>query len=150
MNNKIILYTDGACRGNGAENNIGAWAYCLRFGDTAKKDSGVVRNTTNNIMELTAAIRGLQAIKNKTAYPIEVYSDSMYVVAGAYTWYKGWEQKNWHKVKNVELWKELIALKNQCTKIVFCHVDGHSGVAGNELVDSLCNEAMDKMGGLNA
>ncbi|MCL2177173.1 MAG: ribonuclease HI [Firmicutes bacterium] len=157
--NKIFLYTDGACRGNQDTNNVGAWAYCLVFGESAentnakhtKTDSGFAKNTTNNIMELTAVIKGLEALSNKTAYPILVYSDSKYVVEGITNWYKNWQKNNWQRkegtkwtdVKNKELWQRLVNLKNQCTDINFIHVYGHSGIELNELVDKLCNTTID-------
>ena len=157
MDAKIVLYTDGACRGNerGAE-NIGAWAYYLAFvknGVTVneKKDSQPIRNTTNNRMEIRAVIEGLRAIKDKQSYPIEVYSDSTYVVYGIAKWCEKWVRDGWCKVKkqkkvlikNADLWKELYVLKKECRMIMFIEVRGHSGNTHNEYVDSLCNYAMD-------
>lgn len=147
---RILLYTDGACRGNQFDNNIGAWAFKLLFENKdgslhnyTKEGSGTAKDTTNNKMELTAVIEGLKAIKDKQSHPIVVYSDSDYVVSGATVWYKGWEQKGWKKVKNPDLWQELLKLVRECKDVIFEHVPGHSGVELNELVDKLCNKCMD-------
>ena len=146
MDQKIIIYADGACRGNGQLNNIGAWAYKLIFGDKIKTNAEAVRNTTNNIMELNAVINALKALKPAAYnYPIEVYSDSQYVTMGINNWINGWIAKNWHNVKNIDLWKELLELKNKFPSITFNWVRGHSNNPGNEEVDKLCNEAMNKL-----
>lgn len=142
--NEIEIYIDGACRGNGSENNIGAYAYKMRWKDIEKHDVVVEHRTTNNRMELLSAISALKALNpSAKMYKINVYSDSQYVVNGITNWYKGWELKNYYQVKNAELWKELVALKNQFPDINFIWVKGHDKVAGNVEVDKLCNDAMD-------
>lgn len=141
---KIDIYADGACRGNGAENNVGAYAYMLVCGDRVKKDVQLEHNTTNNRMELMSVISALKALNPSAKdYSITVYSDSQYVVNGATTWYKGWEFKNYAGVKNPELWKELISLKNLFPYINFVWVKGHDNIPGNLEVDKLCNDKMD-------
>lgn len=151
---KIEIYTDGACRGNQFDKNVGAWAYKITiiFGgkENILKSSDAVANTTNNIMELTAVRNALQVIKTKYIHgnTITVYSDSTYVVMGMNAWASSWINRHFKGVKNAELWKELIALRTELGRwgnnIIFKHVTGHSGNPDNEYVDKLCNEAMDK------
>lgn len=143
--NKITIYADGACRGNQFKENIGAWAYKLMFKNKIKIDSNAFRNTTNNIMELTAVINALKALKPASSYyPIEIYTDSQYVVNGITTWINGWLRRDWKDVKNVDLWQELWELKNKFSNINFYHVKGHSTDLNNVEVDKLCNIAMNK------
>lgn len=143
---KIIIYADGACRGNGQVNNVGAWAYKIIFGDKVKTEAKAIRNTTNNIMELNAVINALRALK-PAAYnhSVEIYSDSQYVVMGINSWINGWIARNWNNVKNIELWQELLQLKNQFPSISFNWVRGHNNNLGNEEVDKMCNEVMNKI-----
>lgn len=144
------VYTDGACRGNQFDQNLGAWAYLIRkvydpVLSENKESSYATLNTTNNIMELTAVIRALEHLATLKAYDekITIYSDSTYVVMGATIWYKGWIKKNWKNVKNVDLWKSLLAELARFKNLTFQHVTGHSGNRYNEYVDHLCNKAMD-------
>lgn len=139
----IEIYTDGACRGNQFNKNLGAWAY---YKDRYCYAKGIQENTTNNIMELTAVIKALEmlALNKRFNDKITIYSDSTYVIMGINVWYKGWIKKNWKGVKNVELWKKLLTEKMKFARITFQHIPGHSGNIGNETVDKLCNEAMDK------
>lgn len=142
---KIFIWTDGACRGNGQLNNIGTWAYKLQLNDKIKTNAKAVKNTTNNIMELSAVIEALKALKPAACnYPIEVYSDSQYVVMGINSWIKGWVARNWQDVKNVELWKELLELKSKFPNISFNWVRGHLNNSGNIEMDELCNKLMDE------
>lgn len=151
---KIKLWSDGGCRGNQNETNIGAWAYHLEYvvdGEIKhKKDvSEGEKNTTNNIMELKGCLEGLKAIKNKSM-KVEVYLDSAYVLNGITSWIDGWKKKNWvnskkEPVKNKDLWVELDNEKSMFEDINFIKVKGHSGEDGNELVDKLLNETMDRM-----
>lgn len=141
---EITIYADGACRGNGSVDNIGAYAYLLRFKNNEKTFVKVVPQTTNNIMELTAVIKALSAIKaSATDFPIKVYSDSQYVIKGINEWSKGWVAKNFNGVKNADLWKELLSKIKQFSNIEFIWVKGHSNSDDNNIVDRLCNEAMD-------
>lgn len=147
--NIIKIYTDGGCRGNQSENNIGAWAAYMEYGEHKKEISGGAINTTNNIMELTGCIEGLKAVKNKNI-PVEVYLDSAYVLNGITSWIENWKQKGWKTankkpVLNKELWVELDNLKSQFSNIKFIKVKGHSDNPGNNRADYLCNVEMDKL-----
>lgn len=140
----IDIFTDGGCRGNGSEHNIGAYSYILTFGDKVKTFAKVIENTTNNQMELMSVIEALKALKPAAReHDVTVFSDSQYVVRGINEWYKAWEAKNFYKVKNPELWKELITIKKTFPSIKFVWVKGHCKVAGNLDADKLCNDAMD-------
>ena len=149
MNKVIKLYTDGGCRENQSDNNIGAWGAYMVYGDVSKEIKGGEINTTNNIMELKGCIEGLKAIKNKTL-PVEVYLDSAYVLNGITNWIEGWKKKGWRTankkpVLNKELWIELDSERNKFNNIEFIKVKGHAGNEGNEIADRLCNEAMDEI-----
>ena len=139
----IIIYTDGACRGNQSKENIGAYAYTLSYKGHTKEYAEARANTTNNIMELTAIYTALKALKRKDI-PVTVYSDSAYVVNGCNTWRYGWEAKRFKGVKNSQLWKQLLDMIDTFSHIEIKKVTGHAGVEGNEYVDKLCNEAMNK------
>jgi ribonuclease HI len=139
---EVVLFTDGACTGNPGP---GGWAYILRHVATGQEQraSGGAPQTTNNRMELTAVIRGLEALKRPTA--VRVVTDSQYVSAGMSEWVANWIRNNWRRgkkpVKNVELWKELVALCEQ-HDVVFEHVFGHAGHPENEECDRMAvNEA---------
>lgn len=149
MNKVIKLYTDGGCRGNQSDNNIGGWGAYMVYGDVSKEIKGGEINTTNNIMELKGCIEGLKAIKNKTL-PVEVYLDSAYVLNGITNRIEGWKKKGWRTankkpVLNKELWIELDSERNKFNNIEFIKVKGHAGNEGNEIADRLCNEAMDEI-----
>ena len=142
---KIIIYTDGGCRGNPG---IGGWGVWLRYGDHDKKLKGAERDTTNNQMELMAAIKALEAIKS-SSIAIELYTDSKYVMTGINEWIVNWKAKGWKtankkSVKNVALWKRLDVL-NQQHNVEWHWVKGHSGDSGNEMADTLANQAMDNI-----
>jgi ribonuclease HI len=149
MTDKIYLYCDGGCRGNSEKVNIGGWGVLLEYRDYKKELCGGDKNTTNNKMELTSAIEGLKAIKNRKL-PVEVIMDSQYVVKGITEWIYNWIKNNWKSsqkkpVENKELWIELFNLKKQFANIKFLYVRGHSGHYGNERADQLANIAMDKI-----
>jgi len=142
---KIVIYTDGGCRGNPG---IGGWGVWLRYGDHDKKLKGAERDTTNNQMELMAAIKALEAIKS-SSISIELYTDSKYVMTGINEWIVNWKAKGWKtankkSVKNVVLWKRLDVL-NQQHNVEWHWVKGHSGDSGNEMADTLANQAMDNI-----
>lgn len=144
----IDVYIDGACRGNGKDESIGAYAYKLKFGDRAKEFSMAIPSTTNNKMELTAAIEALKALKDSARqYKINVYSDSQYVVKGVNEWSKAWKAKNFYQVKNAEMWQELLSIVDAFPSISFIWVKGHETTQGNIDVDILCNKAMDEYRG---
>lgn len=138
---KIIIYTDGGCRGNPG---IGGWGVWLRYNGSEKKLKGGERLTTNNKMELTAAIEALKTLTHNQI-PIILYTDSTYVMKGITEWIVGWKRKNWKNVKNIELWQELDSLSSQFD-IDWRWVKGHSGDEGNDMVDLLANQAMDEIG----
>ncbi len=141
----IEIYTDGACRGNPGP---GGWAALLIAGEHRKELSGSEEHTTNNRMELLAAIRGLEALK-KPGTTARVYTDSQYVIKGISEWLAAWKQRGWKTadkkpVKNQDLWERLDALAER-HNLEWHWVRGHSGVEGNERVDQLANEAIDAM-----
>lgn len=145
---KIIVFCDGGCRGNQSDSNIGGWGVVLTQGQHKKEIYGYQINTTNNQMELTAAIRALEAVKRNTPRPIELHLDSAYVVNGMNDWILGWVTRGWKTkdkkpVKNKELWQRLLELTNQCFNLKFVKVKGHSTNAGNNRADALANIAMD-------
>lgn len=149
MSKEIIVYTDGGCRGNHQENNIGAWGAYLKYGKHERKISGAAKDTTNNKMEIQAVIEALKIIKNKNC-PVRIYVDSNYVLQGITTWISNWKKKDWvtankKPVLNKELWIELDKLKSEFKDIQFIKVKGHSGNVGNDIADTLVNEAMDKL-----
>jgi ribonuclease HI len=141
----VYIYTDGGCRGNPG---IGGWGVWLRYGKREKKLNGSEKDTTNNRMELMAAIKALEAIKSANI-AIDLYTDSKYVMNGITQWIVGWKQKNWKTaakkpVKNADLWQQLDKL-NQKYQINWCWVKGHSGDKGNDMADLLANQAMDNI-----
>lgn len=146
QSDKIIIYTDGGCRGNPG---IGGWGVYLIYQKQVKKLSGYELETTNNRMELTAVIKGLSALKKDAQHKtIEIWTDSKYVKQGATEWLENWKVKNWKtsqkkSVKNQDLWQQLDKLLTLHT-INWHWVKGHSGNEGNEIADYLANCAMDK------
>lgn len=146
---EIIIYSDGGCRGNAKDENIGGWGAVLQYKGHVKEIYDGTRNTTNNIMELTGAIKALEALKT-THIPVRLHCDSAYVVNGITSWVKGWKKKGWRKsdgkiIENLELWKRLDELVNMQEDIKFIKVKGHAGVELNELADQLANKAMDEV-----
>ena len=135
---KVQLYTDGACRGNPGR---GGWGAILVYGKYEKELSGGERETTNNRMELTAAIEGLSALKEPCE--VELYSDSKYLI-DAYTegWIYGWEKQGFKKAKNPDLWQKMLAL-TRTHKVTFVWVKGHNGHSYNERCDKLATEFAD-------
>ena len=139
----VEIFTDGACRGNPGP---GGWGALLRFGTIEKSLHGGEKLTTNNRMELMAAIEGLSALKE----PCEVVitTDSQYVRKGITEWLAGWKRNGWRTaskqaVKNADLWQRLDEL-NQRHKVEWHWVKGHSGHRENELADLLANRGIDE------
>ena len=153
MSEIIKLWSDGGCRGNQNEVNIGAYAYHLEYWVDGKlihekSCSEGERNTTNNIQEIKGCLFGLKAIKDKTI-KVEVYLDSAYTLNGITQWIDGWKRKGWinskkEPVKNKELWEELYDL-TKVHEVEFIKVKGHANDEGNILVDKLLNDKMDEM-----
>ena len=133
---EVKLYTDGACRGNPGR---GGWGAILVYGKYGKELSGGERETTNNRMELMAAIAGLEALKEPCA--VTLYSDSKYLVdAFLQGWVESWKEHNWKRgrdeLKNPDLWERLYALTD-LHKVEFVWVKGHNGHDYNERCDAL-------------
>jgi ribonuclease HI len=150
--NKIIIYTDGACKGNPGP---GGWGAILRSTGQAEKELfGGELLTTNNRMEMTAVIEALSALKRPCN--IALYIDSKYVLQGITEWLPGWKAKGWktaakQPVKNVDLWKKLDALVNSGGHTIeWCWVKGHAGDPGNERADALANMGVLKVQRTNA
>lgn len=148
MNKKNILtiYTDGACSGNPGP---GGWGVLLQYGDSEKTLKGGDPNTTNNRMEMTAAIKAIEAINETYTGEIILWTDSTYVMKGITEWIHGWKKKNWIKsdkkpVINTDLWKVLDNLNSQ-KNIQWNWVKGHAGVEGNERADELARQGLEEI-----
>ena len=142
----IIIYTDGACRGNPGP---GGWGALLQAGPHEKALCGGDAHTTNNRMELTAVIRALEAMKRPVR--ARVHTDSQYVQKGISEWIHGWKRNGWKTsdkkpVKNADLWQELDALAAK-HRIDWLWVKGHAGDPGNERADALANRGIDEIQG---
>lgn len=126
----IIIFCDGACSGNGKESNVGGWGAVLKYKDQVKEICGGASQTTNNIMELTAAIEALSQLKMKNI-PVNIYSDSAYVVNCFNNgWYHKWRINGWitskkEPVENKALWEKLINLVESFEKVTFYKIKGH-------------------------
>ena len=136
----VQLITDGACSGNPGP---GGWAYILRFGDQKREMAGSEKHTTNNRMELTAAIEGLKALKERCQ--VEVVTDSEYVKKGITAWIHGWKKNGWKTaskkpVVNQDLWSELDAMANGHT-VQWTWTKGHSSHEDNNRCDELATRA---------
>lgn len=141
-NESIKIYTDGGCDKN--PGGTGGWAFCILNGKRVIENSGQVANTTNNRMELTAAIRALERLQKSAK--IALFSDSQYLIRGMNEWIPGWVQRDWKlkdgsPVKNAELWKKLYKLAKK-HDVEWNWVRGHADDAVNLRVDKLVREAM--------
>ncbi|MDH3641904.1 MAG: ribonuclease HI [Gammaproteobacteria bacterium] len=144
MSAPVEIFTDGACRGNPGP---GGWAALLRYADTEKLINGAEAETTNNRMELQAAIEGLRQLKRPS--DVHLTTDSEYLRKGINEWVHKWKRNGWRTaqkkpVKNQDLWEQLDELAGQ-HQIQWHWVKGHSGHAENELVDQAANDAIDDM-----
>jgi len=145
-NQKVEIFTDGGCRGNPGP---GGWGALMRYGEHEKEIYGYDKETTNNRMELMAAIRALEVLNRSS--DISLTTDSNYVRQGITEWMAGWKKRDWKTaakkpVKNKDLWQRLdeaVARHN----VEWHWVKGHSGHEGNERADDLANRAMDEKGG---
>ncbi|HWT53618.1 MAG TPA: ribonuclease HI [Rhodocyclaceae bacterium] len=142
-NEKVELYTDGACSGNPGP---GGWGVILRMGPHEKELFGGERETTNNRMEMTAVIEGLRALKRSVK--ADIYTDSQYVMKGMNEWIKGWKARGWktaskEPVKNVDLWQ---ALDAECARheLKWHWVKGHAGHVENERADALARRGVEQ------
>ena len=141
---RVTIYTDGACRGNPG---TGGWGAVLYSADKTKKIYGGELATTNNRMELSAALNALKVLKKSC--DIKLFTDSQYLRLGSTQWIARWHQNNWMSsskkpIKNRDLWQELFEL-SKMHKINWQWVKGHSGDIGNELADKLANKGIESL-----
>lgn len=150
----LFLFTDGACRGNPGPGAWGAMAQDHQ-GNVLFEVADASDHTTNNIMELSAVLKGLEQVQadfvNYEELSIHVYSDSKYVVDGMKSWVAGWKKRGWKKAdkktpENVEIWQALDQVRYNFADVFFYWVKGHSGHPQNERVDELANIALDSAG----
>ena len=144
MSERVVIYTDGACKGNPGPGGWGAW---LRWGAHEKELFGGEPATTNNRMELTAVIESLALLKRQA--PVAIYTDSEYVKNGITTWIHGWKKRGWRTadnkpVKNIELWQRLDVLAAG-HEVQWHWVRGHTGDPGNERADALANRGVESL-----
>ncbi|MBX7459438.1 ribonuclease HI [Qipengyuania huizhouensis] len=137
---QVEIFTDGACKGNPGP---GGWGALLRMGVNEKELSGGEAHTTNNRMEMTAAIRALEALREPCE--VSLHTDSKYLIDGITKWIHGWKKKGWKNaakkpVVNEDLWRELDTIAGK-HKVTWHWVRGHSGHAENERVDQLASDA---------
>ena len=141
---QVIIYTDGACRGNPGP---GGWGALIKFDGVEKEIFGGQIDTTNNQMELSAAIEGLTVLTEPCS--VKLFTDSKYVMDGITQWIQNWKKNNWRtaakkEVKNKELWQKLDNLISE-HQVQWHWVKGHSGDAGNETADLLANKGIDSI-----
>ena len=142
MNNKITIFTDGACSGNPGP---GGWGALLIYVDKAEKELfGYSEMTTNNRMELLAVINSLEYLPQNSS--VDIYTDSIYVKNGITVWLDNWIKNNWRTankkpVKNIDLWQQLKQIISN-HNVNFYWIKGHSGNPGNEKADALARKAM--------
>lgn len=143
-NKKVEMYTDGACRGNPGP---GGWGVLLRYNGVEKELHGGERETTNNRMELMAAIQGLETLTRPCR--VVLTTDSQYVMKGITEWLAGWQRNGWKTsakkpVKNVDLWQRLVAALER-HEVDWHWVRGHTGHPENERADELANQGIDEL-----
>ncbi|OHX14158.1 ribonuclease HI [Chromobacterium sphagni] len=142
---KVEIYTDGACKGNPGP---GGWGALLRYKGKEKEICGGERGTTNNRMEIMAVIRALASLNRPCN--VVVYTDSQYVQKGISEWIHGWKARGWRTaakepVKNADLWQELDAERNRHLAVEWRWVKGHAGHEFNERADQLANKGVESV-----
>ncbi|WP_425914724.1 ribonuclease HI [Pseudomonas sp. GWSMS-1] len=147
MSEQVEIYTDGACKGNPG---VGGWGALMIFKGVEKELWGGEADTTNNRMELTAAIRALAELKRSC--DVRLVTDSQYVMQGIQGWMPNWKKRGWktaakQPVKNADLWQQLDEQVNRHT-VTWQWVRGHTGHPGNERADQLANRGVDEVRGL--
>jgi ribonuclease HI len=145
VSDQVDIFTDGACRGNPGP---GGWGAVIKYGDHQKEIYGGEAETTNNRMELMAAIKSLEALSRPCK--VTLTTDSKYVLTGITEWITNWKKRGWKTaakkpVLNVDLWKQLDAERTR-HEIDWQWVKGHSGHSGNEAADQLANRGIDELG----
>ena len=143
LDGALVIYTDGACSGNPGP---GGWGVIMYHGKREKELYGGELETTNNRMEMMAAIKALEAIKPGFSGPVILFTDSTYLLKGITEWIHGWKKRGWKKsdkkpVVNKDLWQRLDAL-NQARDIRWEGVKGHAGDIGNERADELARDGI--------
>ena len=146
---EVVIYTDGACSGNPGP---GGWGAVLRWNGVEKELHGGDQETTNNRMELTAAIRALEALNRPSQ--VSLYTDSKYLLDGITKWIDGWQRNGWltaarKPVKNADLWRRLLAAKDG-HEITWLWVKGHAGEEGNERADALARLGIEEVAARSA
>ncbi|ULQ46075.1 ribonuclease HI [Flagellatimonas centrodinii] len=141
MNKTVVIHTDGACKGNPGP---GGWGVQLRYGEHQRTLSGGEAATTNNRMELMAAIQALESLREPCT--VELHTDSTYVMKGITEWLPGWKARGWRTagkqaVKNQDLWQRLDSARLR-HRVDWRWVKGHAGDPGNEAADRLANEGL--------
>jgi len=144
---EVVIYTDGACSGNPGP---GGWGVVLRWNGTEKELHGGEPQTTNNRMELMAAIQALEALNRPSR--VQLYTDSVYLLNGITKWVAGWQSNGWRTsakkpVKNEDLWRQLIEAKNG-HDVNWQWVKGHAGDEGNERADALARRGIEEAVGV--
>ncbi len=144
MTDQVVIYTDGACKGNPGP---GGWGVFMQYKENKKELCGGEKNTTNNRMELMAAITALETLKKPSV--VLLHTDSKYVLQGITEWIDNWKKRDWKTaakkpVKNEDLWRRLDSAI-QKHKIDWVWVKGHSGNKGNDLADLLANKGIEKL-----
>jgi ribonuclease HI len=143
--NTIHIFCDGASLVH--KGKTGGWGSVLLYNGKSKEINGAMRNSTNNQMELLACIKALEIV-HTTNIPIEIYSDSAYVINGMNDWRFKWQRNGWktnkNSIKNRELWETLISLVEKQDDVTFTKVKGHAGITYNEKADELATNAIEE------